>query len=603
MVIKSSLAEEFKSLYDNMKQLMWNLQYLCIEALSKNIHRYSRIPEENWNLMHCKGIGDKLLTASLANSHADSFKVMDEIAFNFILSNFCCEKFKILIGMSENIKYFDFLNGRHFEELDVYLGKELMLRNEQDIFKLTTNVLCLNEFYNDRSFVNSRYFFSNLYVNKELKILYLRENEQNKREAEELLLVVLRNTSKNIERIQIPFENPTEQFIERFVEILKDRKMLKNLDIKFTEELFKPIGVHLLRTSFTGKSVAALKYLKSVKNTKILDENLLMVNNIENLNINFDKKVSDDKIREFFSFLNAIRFDSLLILRIYLKGYYDIRRDLYDILSRCPKLEHLSVSRAYDFDSILPVVKSLKVLVWKHFKMDSQMKMYNFRNFISKCCLQEINLFCVDFQEDYFLEFVLSLEMLQNSLTLFSMIYCDVSEENLKYLPRSLKKFTKLITFHINHSYVPTETFLDILESLRTSSQTLESIHFDNDRNEINLNDCSILFDFLMQCEKLSTIYLSISIYEEKIPDLLLVLKNFGSILKVINLQFCYDKKYLENLTDFLSECSRLEYVYLFTLEKSDVSDIVDSLKNSRYSLCLLTETTKFAFSGFPNLF
>lgn len=585
-----------------MKQLLWSLDYLCIEVISKNIQRFSKTSKANWKLRICNDLGDRLILACLSNSLDE----MDENTYRFILDNFMVRNFKIFCKMFEKVEYFDFLNGKSFDNLEINLKLRIKLKNKDKNFRIITNKLILNTNLSKESLAESHTFFSNIFVKKDMMVSICNINNNNRMEMQKLLLIMLDNTSKHIENIDIPFENMNKEFIEKSIEILCKRKKLKNLYTIFDERVPKSIRVFFVINNFTidcDLSASVKSYLNSID----IKDSFKSFDSIENVYIKFKNNKNFEEIEEIFSIFNSLNLENLKEVCISLCNTEYYGKHFHNFLANCLNLEKLTLSDVDDynfniFDSILSCSKSLKVFKLYSIEIDNPRKVESFKTFLSKSSLQELILERISFNNEYSLEVIQYLEHLKNTLTSLAIIFCTFSNETIHFLFKVLKKFKSLKCFHFDHSKIITENFVEIFQSLQSSSQTLQDIFICKPFNGMKLKNCFELLNLLNNCKKLTTIYIRTYIDDDKIPELLSILKKFENNLEVINLDLCYSEKYHKELFNFLSGFSKLKYVYRDILGKawSLEDNLMKSLLNSRYSLRFVHEHYEYYLNSFP---
>lgn len=564
-----------------MRHFLRRLDYLCLEVLGKNIDKYSRTSKEGWSMRYCKDSGERLLFAYLANSESEG---INENAYEFILKNFTVEKFNIFYTILKNINYYDFLNGKLFDELKISLEEAIKLREENQNFKLITKNMKL-KLGND-SFIKSYKFFSNLYVEKKLNIFYYKQTTQ--AEMDNLLLNLLKNTSKNIENIKINLK-PTKEFYEKSIEILNERKNLKSLFINFDEKVPKSMNIFFYNTfqirQFPAPSDSKLSYINNEK----LNESLKSFNSIEKLYFNFPIFKITNYTKEIFDFLQTLNLHNLKKVKINLCNKDYSGKELDNFFINYPNVEKLKVFAHWNvglniFNSILPCSSTVKYLKLNSVGILFHEQFLSFKTFLSHSSLQEIALHDICVDDQYSRGIFEQLEGLGDTLSSLTISNCEFADKTICLLPKVLQKCKNLKYFLIKPLIQTVDCLSEIFKSLQSSSQTLETIHVKG-ATEL-FEDCD-LFNLLTKCEKLKIINLRILINNEKIPDLLSILKKFQNILEEINVSVCWNEKYLDELFDFLSGCSRLkrlivdmEWTYEYSEEK-----LVKVLENSKYSL------------------
>lgn len=571
-----------------MKQLLWRLDYLCIELISINIHRYCKILKENWKLIYSNDLGERLIHACLSNS----FEKINENVYEFILHNFFIQKFQIYDKIFEKIKHFDMINGKNFNKLKISLYQNIQLKNNKEKFKLTTNKLILYSIYDNNFFVQSFQFFSNLFVKKDLEIHLAERVERDENcKLEELLMILLENTSNEIESIRITFDGRTIKFLDKFTQILLERKNLKNL---YLEELSQ------LTNFFLGVTFAH-NFSNSI-------ESLLHFNSIEYLNIEFPNY----EIPEIFAFLNLSSIKNIRTLNIYYLDLEYYGSFNYKFLENCQNLESLTLSFITNsdkfniFDIFLPISKTLKILDLNAFEIDDTKHLRNFMKFLSESSLQKIVLRRISFHEEPFIKKFQFLEHFHNTLTSLAIIDCNIDDEDLINLPKCLQKCHQLNNFEFKDTNFGETLLKNIYKSLQSSCKTLRSISIYRLCDVLmQLQSFLELINLLEKCKSLRKFELEIAIIDNKIPDLLLVLTKFQETLEIIHLTHQFSNSHFEKLLDFLSGCVRLKAVTgCFTIVKDTIGQaLIKSLSNSKYSLKNLGQLPSENCERFPHIF
>lgn len=593
-----------------MKEILWRLDLLCIEVISIHIERYSLTPRKSWRHKYVKNLGERLIQASLANSRGQG---IDENAYSFILNNFHIKKFKIFKKMYEKVNNFNFLNGKYFDELEIDLAGILKLQNSPEHFELNVNKLILNEVEIDNFFHENFTFLSNVYVKSNLEIFLFDEESKKKEEIENLLLRMLNNTSKDIENIFIFYDNPSKSFIERSIDIIIERRNLKYLNIKFSNQQIKSI-ISLIIVNLINKDSS--KCFSSFSNMEAFDRYLKSLDSIEKIIYLILEQISLEEVHKQIMYLQLLKLNNLKELDIHMVNLNGLSNELYHLFEKCTALQRLSVSikpsvRHSDFNifsALLPCAKSLKVLYLKNIVFDNNSIMQSFKDFMFQASLKKIKFEFVQFGESYFNKPIELLGNLENSLTSLVMTEIDYFDESKNLLPSVLPKLKKLEVFHLGLSNIENKLLSEILISLQSLSRTLKKIHIyaqedwrDNEMFE-EFDNHYHLFDFLNKCNCLTVIDICININEDKIPQLLQILEKFQSNLEEIDLGFCWNKNYQKEFIEFLTGCPKLKKVYGYCyLDKlTRMKKVVRSLENSRYSLESIDFIYDFLMTRFP---
>lgn len=558
-----------------MIRLMTRLDYLCVEIIGKNIDKYRKIPKGNWRLRSYSNYGEKLILACLSNSFQ---KGINENSYEFILNNFYVKNLKIFPKLFEKIRYFDFLNEKYFDVLEIELERKITLKNIDENFQLTTNKLSVTDKKN--SFLNSKKFFSNLHVKNNIEIWLSYQNDKDKIEMEELLLLLLENTSKEIEDIYIQFHNPSENFIKKYLNILTERTNLKNLNIRFNEKLFKRMPIVLLESTLNSNYH---RYLESIKLENI------NCYSTENLEITCDNhRISYEKVKEYFSLLNSLNLKNIKSIKIDLIDYGNYSKEFSRFFEMCSNLEFLQLKNIIYDNSILYCSNTLKKLHLISSTVDLLSENEYFKNFLSKLSLKEVFFHFPDLNDQYFSKIIEPLGTLRHTLTSLTISCNKITGKAEKTLPNVIAQLYRLNCFRFGMPFIEDEVFLsEIFKGLQTSCQTLEIINIAMQSDKTEIQDCNELLELLDKCKSLTVIDAQVWIKIDKIPHLLSKLTKLSNTLEVINIDFCYDKRYNKELIDFLSLCSRLKNVYGNKLTRTTFlgNDYKSVFYHSKYSL------------------
>lgn len=593
-----------------MRQALNRLDYLCIEIMSKNINRFCRTSKENWKLRFCNDIGDRLILASMANSTEG---ILEETVYQFILQNFIINNFKIFGRLLKKIEYYNFLNGLSIDELTINLDNEIKLKEENnEKFRLIANKLNLNCVCHEL-FLKSYKFLSNLSIRKRLNINFNFEDCKQKIQLEKLLLNILENTSLEIENIEIPFSEPTKEFLEKLIEIFNERKYLKTFYVNFDEKLPKLLKIFFLDVSTSSiihQSIINSPLASYLSKNNDFNESLKSFKSIENLHLKCSNCKNSNEIKEIFSFLESLNLKNMKKIKLYSFNMSHFGKEFRNFIKNFRNLEELKLISIFMdnyniFDLILPCLNTLKVLRFNFIRISDWRKMENFKLFLSHSSIHKI-IFCRSFfGNEYSLEVIRSLENLQNTLTSLTFNNCTLSNEFLNFLPKILQNFNKLIVFHFRHSKIDNETLMEIFKSLQSSCQTLQNIVIKGSKIPRRLENCIDLFNLLEKCNGLISIRIKIIIKEDKIPELLSILKKYQKFLEEIDLDFCWSEKYHGELCNFLSGCTQLRYVKRYILKDIVLKDedLINSLTNSKYSLKYTNKLNDSNLSIFPHIF
>lgn len=567
-----------------MRHILERLDHLCIEIISKNIHRHSQTPKRSWLVRYCTELGERLILSCILNS----FEKLDENIFEFILENFAIKKFKIFPKICEKIKYFDFLNKKSFDVFEVNLSKEIKIKDKKN-FKLKTNKLFIHK-QNCDNFLKSYEFFSNLLVEKEIKILNpigIYDNE-----IERLMIILLNNTSKEMENIQVPNDNHSIEFYENFHKILNERRCLKDLFINFEEGLPDFMKISLFEY-FLVSSPVIPNSSTSILSSKEFNNSLQSFNSFQNLCIRFSAKKNSKNIDKVFSYLKLLNIHNLKVLKISSLDGKLHGKEFHNFLIKCSNLEtlvltHSKIDGLTAINSDIQICKSLKILKLYSFRIENEIKLKMIKNLISHSSLQEICFYRISFGNEFCFQLLEFLENYQHTLTSLTIVQCRISVKTINFLPTLIRKFHKLESIYFDVLDIDDEILVEIFQSLQNSKKSLKSIAINRYFRKLRLENCSELISLFDNCQLLTSINLQIPLINDKdIPNFLLTFKKFETTLEDINLDFCWSEKYRKEILNFLTGCSQLIYVRgkILSNDEDLINELMPNLYNSRYTL------------------
>lgn len=580
-----------------MHKILWNLEYLCIEAISFNIQNFSKIPEEDWMLRNSPNLGHRLIEACISNS-ADK---LNEDAYKFIFNNFTVKKFKINEKSVQNVKNYDFLNGIFIDEIIIILSKEINIENLKNNFMMKTNKLTIGTRFIPQYFLQSSAFLSNLHINKSINFLNLMNEFMKQKEIEELLLVILENTSMDIENIYIPMEEPSYNFIKNFLRILKNRKKIKKLTIDFNPDLPKALRIFFSENILLSDNYSDSSYLEELIEIENFKEYIKSFESFERLKIESACKDHQDENEEIFSFLYSMNFNELKKIKIFNFDLDFHAKDLHKLLQNCSNLEILSLfeikmDNFNIFDAVLPCFKTLKVLKLKSIQIVNKRQIDSLENLLVHANLCEIVFDGLVFEKKNSLDIIKCLEKSKNTLTSIKIDECYFSDEALEYFAKVLQKFQRLKNFCFKELILNNNILIETFKSLQSSSETLEEIAIISAKI---LEDCSELFNLFKKCDKLKDIQLKVKINNNKISELLFILKKFQNIIETLDIDIFHTDYGCDSLYDFLSGCNQLKYVYGWLIWHGKLKK---HLLNSRYSLKVVCDNSEYDYKCFPEL-
>lgn len=579
---------------NNMKQLLWALSYLCLENISINIRRFCCTSKKNWQLIHNTNLGDRLMACVIANSSEES---VDEQIYEFIVENLGFKELKIYQDVSPNLKCLDFLNHKFVEKLSLRLTQRIKLSNYN--YNLSVDrldlVILKNMRYNEDMFV----FFGNISVNKEIKVSTLVTNEENITNITNFILALLKNASNELQTVNIDAVETTNEFRMKIAEALEEKKNLKNVHLSFLDKLPTDVLVNLHEKSFRNTNRFSMMDFRMNWDFRLLQMYLNSISSLEQLIFWWpsDGPVADlEEKNLLYSILKSKHSFSLKEIEILLlDAWYE--KDICAFLESCHNLRRIVLSGKRKnktskalFDSLVPSAKSLKDIVIKVYHLKVPEDITSLNVLLSNSSLRELTLFYVDFEEGLFQEFLKALVTLPYSLVSITIYFCNILVRELRLFPKTVRMLHRLKTISLYDNQMDEEIISDLMESLISSSMTLQNITICHSCKIRELKNCEKFITLFKNCDNLQYLNLNVSLRREKVGELLVVLKKFQHIMKEIDLTFCYSYEKFDELLDFLSGCVSLERVYGHPKGVIRFSDsILNYFDNSKYSLKKIT--------------
>lgn len=556
------------------------LEFLCIETIGKNILRYSRTHKQLWEPMYLKDVGQKLILSSISSSGLKDF---DETCYEFILKNFYVGELKIFSSLFSTFSTFNFLNGLSVENFEINLTGEVTITD--DNFHMTAKKFRIIENSTASYFLRNFKFFSNVQVETEIIVVLSQFDTKEKPDVENLLLILLENTSKNIETIEVPLKKPSRYFFERAMLIMRERKYLKKLNIMLDDESTNILPTILMRSVLTSKYRIRTAPLDL---HNVYFENFEAPAFIENLHIScYSCKITDKQIIKYLKFIQTVNltFVKKICLNITLSS--KIMKAVNKVLERCSNLRRLESLFIIKIPDNLPCFRTLKVLHLKFVEIDSEENLRIFENCLNKLSLEEIELDIISLSRKYSSRFFEPFFRMKYSLTSLS-IYCfSIMENTLEHLPKLLRQLTNLKCFKLHDPSMNENLLKRVIDSLQYSSKNLEELYLEKNDRKFSVEYCRDLLELLRLCDKLKVIDIKLKVYPYYIPDLIDLLKKFKDCLKKLNICLCAHKDYIDELKDLLSVLSNLEYLQGASFFKDCDRDweFIEKLYNSRNSL------------------
>lgn len=567
-----------------MDKFVWRLDNLCIEVIAINIKKYSRTSKKNWMLRYCPRVGERLLEACIFHSSND----LDERMFEFILENFSLSKLDLSASSCDSkVRTYDFLSGKCFDELIIDFDLEEQLKFNNGFDNIKVNTLRLNESCNDP---NSVQLFYKLYTQKELDIDITFGVCKNRINQEILWLKLLRNTSKNIEIINIPIKiSWSPRFIGKFIKFFNTRKYLKKFYVYFHENVPKLMRVFPSKFFPPKEANKLYKTLSAVKNCNNFNETLKSFHFIEYLVIEFFQIETIAKTKEIFSFLKELNLNNVKEIEVIFPKTKIQSQEINNLLECCPNLESLVMKSVYDskfeyLSSIFPPSKRLKCLKLKTIYFSDEDKFDRFQSFLTNSNLREIEFNDVRFSKSFSMEVMKCLENLHNTLTSLTLIDGRYSNEALNCLPKVLEKCKKLQCIHIHVLQMKIDDITRTFTSLEPSSESLRKISISSAEK---LDECNELFSLLEKCKILVKINLRMRVNTNHVPQLMHLIKRYRHCLKDVDLRMFAELSNFNLISEYLSGFTELEVLGTNSLwiSNEEFSEFLnESIKSSRYS-------------------
>lgn len=576
---------------EDMNNLIRSLEYLCIEKIGSHIYQLSRTNKDQWVMNHSPNLGDRLILASLANSF---FTGLDDTTFDYIFHNFIVKKMRIYPKILEKLKFFDFLNGKELEELEIIVEKDIKLKSPRN-FRLTTKKLKLNIQSKDKPLRRSLDFYKNLFVEDEIFITAFGNDSYQLIILAEIILSIIKNSSSNLESLAIHFKCLHHQFCHKFLELLKEKSHLKYFFLDYSNCFANAIKVDDFSSSLIDLSSFSLASISCQWSLAKLYECFKYCSNLTRLVIFFsDYKLLNDlnQVKEFFSLLHQRNSETLKELAISLPELPLIESEFSGFVKSCRRLERFTFLEKLSttvsetaFISILPNSHHLKILELKY----SAIKINEIKTwycFFSHVNLNDLCLMSISFEKNCFTDFLRLIETLQPKITSIQFLHCNIHEKELEYFPKALTKLHFLKQFNINGQLIPGELFLDLFLGFMSSKNTLEKICINRCSYNVKLRNINKMLHFFTECKTLKSIKIEVDIEVSLITQLIQSLYKYQSTLEEIDLNFCYSSEKFDELLCFLSGCSVMRSVSGYAIiGKSLWYRILQSLKNSKYTL------------------
>lgn len=573
-----------------MRQRVHKLEFLCLEIIGKYILKFSNVKQEDWKIRYGFNLGERLILAALSNS----FKGFDEKSYDFILNNFKVHELKLYPKILKKIGFFDFLNGKSFEKLEICLEEKMELKDRD--FRMATNQLEIIFLGDEKFDMDTFKIFSNTRVHRELRIFSLNYDRQSLAHQENIVLMLIFNSSKSFQSLEIDMNFTSGFFRENLLEAVRRKKNLKNVRLSFFFEYSGKCLVNLFKNSLANLSCFSILDFHRRININVINEYLKALSSLENLVIWFcSYKLAHevDDVKMMYQILKVKHSKSLKKLELCLPAIEKIDIEASLFLENCQNLEKVTITdkRVLKtlhnmFDSLIPSAQNLRVLELNGFNFFSMDEMKSLINLLSQTYLQELTLKSLQFHEGLFFEFCIGIQELKHHLISIEISDCLIPVEDLRFFPLMFQGFHQLEAVYLQELGLDEDITMKILKSLHLANKTLRRIAIGDKNYDYFLQSPDELFKLLNNCENMITIKINFLLSEDRIGELLLILEKFKDSLQEIDLTFLNGYNEVHELMYFLSRFSKLKKIYgLEFVCRQYLLAALRSLENSKYTL------------------
>lgn len=562
--------------------MMNQLQYICLEVISKNLSIYSKISDKYNHIKFSNTIGEKIFQSYLTHFNNEYF---NENGLEFIIHHSSIQNFYIFPKLYNKIESFDFLNRKYFDKLEICLVDKLVLKNDEQ-FSLTVNELIFS--FDTNYLIESKSFLENFQIKKSIEF-YQANNEDQIMEADEedIVLTLLDNTSKDLEQLDIYFSRISERlYIELWRKVNKKEKLQK-LTINSRRFSFDHNKQEINFNSV--KTVSEFEWMSRCNQIikKDLLNSLISVKSLK-LDLTWGIEPNYTEMEDIFKILQLKISKNLIKFQLKIYNFKNSEKLLNELFLNCNKLRKLSImvfNNPENFNFFNLLVNHSHKFVSLNLQFvsidDNQLEG---KQIIFNKLLKKISLNGISFGKNNFKNLLLALENCKMNLKFLSIYECEFDDDELKFFSNYLQNFNYLNFFSFIHHNLDEEILSNLLKSLKSCGKTLEVLQI-SENIQRNFLQCPLddVLELFKSCERIRAIKLSISISVDYTVKFLKILKKFQNTLEEIEFRFCHFDD-ISELCNFLSGCTKL--TNLSTLpSKFLIEERTDCLERSKYSL------------------
>lgn len=547
------------------------LELLCIKEISDNIHRYCRLSDKILSIRYPSFIGEKILTKYIIKSYEARENrltdILDEKGLKFIFDYCSISEFYIFPKTFKNIKYFDFLNGKHLKSLTLSLENSIEIKNYD--FLLTVDKLHISNIDCKMDISKSENFLLNCKIEETL-MLNIYHNDCNMHQEfkhEKIIFSIMKNTSKNLKNIKISFIHPPENFARKLLKMISGKENLNKIQLNFS----KCIPTYVLKDIYSSSVNSITNFKMNWLDTCSWDfkdgnEIFKSLKNLKYLKFVFDYLELNFNVNEIIEFLNILKiFNSKTLNKIFLY-FHDISKfqlSLKEFLNNCNFLDQLTIeesnfpkrkSTVNFFDSLIPTSKNLKIIEWRNFHMETDDSIFGMNNLFLNCQLTELKMYGIKFNNSNCKQLFIGLENSKNQLISLIFDSCYFRIDETEQLIESLKKFKKLQIFSLSENQnINEETVNEICKSLLNCSGNLEKFRIFQDN--VWISNLNWLIELFKNCIQLQKVEMNVIFENQNLQEYFDALKssqhNLEEIVWNIRLKDNDYPSFVKFLTDF----------------------------------------------------
>lgn len=555
-----------------------NLLRLCLNKICSNLYLYYRF---------CKMESVKLPSFIGQLIFDNSFKILGQFSENelkfFKYEITELKKINLQKKQFDSIKYYDFLNGHHLDELQIGFIENFYIKSKN--FVIFTKDLKIN--YN-LDVVNENFkFLTYIYAEKSISVFYLSGNENFNS-----FTTVLKNSSKLLQELYIGWISLSIEHYRRINDILKEKKNLKKFLLRIdnwnNEDKTSEFAVLDQITRKTTELNIDFEHKIPIGFPRLIE-------NMSNLNsIGIDTALEDDDItKSFLRCLNGnIGFNLKILILTFKNITLNIDGLLVENLKYCKKLTSFSMSVIENshltsniFKSLIPCTNSLEI-IYLPFTSFS-----NFNNIVDNFLINCSSLKKFDFH--LFFLFHVKIESINICLekskeTLESIIFADADEmkqvSHIKYA-----KFKKLERIIIKRRKINNDSMKFLFKSIENIVTNLTSFSIIGLEANDYYNDD--LISLLSNCNNLSK--LSFNYYKLTAKDLYSVLTAISAPELIVSLEFfsCeIEDDLLLSIIPLIKKFKNLEHMNLShnLISEISIQSLLENLGKYNFNMQLL---------------